>query len=329
MSEETLGVYEVPPAEAGRTVLSVLGDLLPDVRTADLRALCTYKGVTCEGTPLGAGQHLEAGQVLEYELEDLPRIPPKGLPGWELLRLSDEVLACFKPAGVATEGDRADELTAQEASLRGAVLQALIRAGRAPLPRPRFVHRLDKDTSGVLLVALSHASMRRLTAQLAGEAEPKVVKRYLALVEGRLLEAEGEIEAPLKVEGGRRKAPVGVDEEGKLAKTRFERVEALGPFTLVRLWPETGRTHQLRVHMAHLGHPIVCDRHYGSKEPLLLSKLKRSYRPGKKAERPLLERLALHAEAIRFEDQGESVEVEAPLPKDLSVALKQLRKLFA
>lgn len=321
------GTHRVGPDEAGRTVLSLLGELLPDVRTADLRALCTYKGVTCEGSVCGAGQHLAAGQLLEFELEDLPRIPPKPLPGFEVLRLSDEIMTCLKPAGVATEGGRADELTAEEASLRGAVLHALRRAGRDPLPRPRFVHRLDKETSGVLLVALSHQATQRLTAQLAGELEPRVTKRYLALIEGRLSDEQGEIEAPLKVEGGRRKSPVAVDEQGKLAKTRYERVEVLGRHTVVRLWPETGRTHQLRVHMAHIGHPILCDRHYGSAEPLLLSKLKRSYTPGKTPERPLLERLALHAEAIRFEDRGQLIDVEAPLPKDLSVALKQLRKL--
>lgn len=319
-------VHEVLPSEAGRTVLSVLGDLLPDVRSADLRELCLLKSVTRDGLLCGAGEALAAGARLELEsAEPLPTIRPAKLKGFELLHLEEDLLVCAKPAGIAIEGDR--EASGEDLPLRAAVLHALRQAGRDPLPRPRFVHRLDKDTSGALLVALNHATMQSLTAQLAGEAESKVEKSYLALVQGRLSEAEGRVEAPLSVNSGKRKAPVRTDEEGKVARTRFERIDVLGRFTWVRLWPETGRTHQLRVHMAHLGHPIVCDRHYGSSAPLLLSKLKRGYVPSRREERPLLARLALHAERIRFSGPQGPLEIEAPLPKDLKVTLKQLRKL--
>ena len=319
-------VHEVLPSEAGRTVLSVLGDLFPTVRSADLRELCLLKSVSCDEHFCGAGQSLVAGQRLELESEaPLPTIRPAKLKGFELLHLEEDLLACSKPAGVAIEGDR--EASGEELPLRAAVLHALRQAGRDPLPRPRFVHRLDKDTSGVLLVALNHATMQSLSAQLAGETESRIEKSYLALVHGRLAEAEGRVEVPLLVHSGKRKAPVRADEEGKVARTRFERIEVLGRFSWVRLYPETGRTHQLRVHMAHIGHPIVCDRHYGSSDPLLLSKLKRGYVPSRREERPLLARLALHAERLRFAGPQGPLEIEAPLPKDLRVTLKQLQKL--
>lgn len=319
-------VHQVLPSEAGRTVLSVLGDLLPDVRSADIRELCQLRSVTRDGLLCGAGESLSAGQRLELESEEpLPTIRPAKLKGFELLHLEEGLLACSKPTGVAIEGDR--EASGADLPLRAAVLHALRAAGRDPLPRPRFVHRLDKDTSGALLVALDHETMQRLTAQLAGEAETRVEKSYVALVHGRLGEAAGRVEVPLQVNSGKRKAPVRADAEGKLAQTRFERLEVLGRYSWVRLWPETGRTHQLRVHMAHLGHPIVCDRHYGSAEPLLLSKLKRGYVPSRREERPLLARLALHAERLRLSGPRGPLELEAPLPKDLKVTLKQLRKL--
>ena len=317
--------HEITPAEAGRSLLSVLGDLFPDVRSTDLRELCEHQGVTRDGRQCGAGESVLTGERLEIESEaGLPRVPAKALKGFEVLRSEAELLVCLKPAGVSVEGDRFAE---ESAPLRGAVLHALKAEGREPLPRPRFVHRLDKDTSGVLLVALSHTATADLTAQLAGESEHRVRKTYLALVEGRLLEAEGLVDVPLLVNGGRRKAPVRADGEGKSARTRFERIEVFGRHSWVRLWPETGRTHQLRVHMAHLGHPIVCDAHYGKSEPLLLSKLKRDYRPSRREERPLLARLALHAEAVEFALGPERARVEAALPKDLRVALKQLRRL--
>jgi 23S rRNA pseudouridine1911/1915/1917 synthase len=320
-------VHEVSASEAGRTVLSVLGDLLPTVRSADLRELCLLRSVTRDGHVCGAGESLSAGQRLELESEEpLPTIRPAKLKGFELLHLEGDLLACAKPPGIAIEGDR--DASGEDLPLRAAVLHALRQAGRDPLPRPRFVHRLDKDTSGALLVALDHATMQRLTAQLAGEAEARVEKSYVALVEGRLGEAEGRVEVPLQVHSGKRKAPVRADAEGKVARTRFERLEVLGRFSWVRLWPETGRTHQLRVHMAHLGHPIVCDRHYGSSEPLLLSKLKRGYVPSRREERPLLARLALHAERLELQGPQGPLKIEAPLPKDLRVTLKQLRKLF-
>lgn len=318
-------VHEVLPEEDGRTALSVLGDLFPDVRSADLRELCVLRSVTRDGHLCGAGESLKAGQRLELETEELPKIRPAKLKGFEVLHLEDDLLACLKPPGIAVEGDR--EASGAELPLRAAVLHALRQAKRDPIPRPRFVHRLDKDTSGVLLVALNHATMQRLTAQLAGEAESRIEKSYLALVEGRLSEPTGLIEAALSVSTGRRKSPVRVDEEGKLARTRFERLEVFKRHSWVRLWPETGRTHQLRVHMAHLGHPIVCDRHYGSADPLLLSKLKRDYVPSRREERPLLARLALHAERLRLERPQGPLDIEAPLSKDLRTTLKQLKKL--
>ena len=125
-----------------------------------------------------------------------------------------------------------------------------------------------------------------------------------------------------------RKRKVRLDLEGKPALTRWEVAERFRGYALLRAWPETGRTHQIRVHLSHLGCPLVGDALYGSGAPLLLSKLKAGYRAGKRSERPLIERTALHAVKLRFKDPSgeEPTTVESPLPKDFRVALKQLRK---
>ncbi|MGE0708463.1 MAG: RluA family pseudouridine synthase [Planctomycetota bacterium] len=309
--------HEVSAAEAGRSALSVLSDLLPDVPTWALKQLFTQELVLRDARPCGAGQGLAAGEVLAAEWDDLPRIEPRRLEGFEVLWRGAEVWACHKPAGVSSEPER----DGTEPLLRGAVLWELRRGG-APLTRPRVVHRLDKETTGAILIALSHAALAALTAQLEAR---EVHKGYVALVEGIPREDEGVIEAPLVT--GKRKVRAD-DPAGVSARTRWRVLERFARHAWVRAEPETGRTHQVRVHLAHLGHPIVGDALYGTGGPLLLSRLKPGY-VSRGEEKPLLARVALHAHDLRFRDpaSGAPVEVTAPLPHDLTVALKQLRRL--
>jgi RluA family pseudouridine synthase len=306
---------EVAPAEAGLTAMAVLADALPDVRTADLRRLFKLDGVTRAGRPCGEGQTLAAGDRLEAELTGLPRIAPAPLPGFEVLARVGDVLACDKPAGAISE----------DTPLRAAVLHALEQRGE-PRARPRVAHRLDRYTSGILLVALSRAALQRLTAAFEARA---VEKEYQALVAGVPRQDAGRVDAPLRVVG-RGKRPVVIDPaQGKPAATRWEVAERFGRHTLLRAWPETGRMHQVRVHLASEGWPIVCDAIYGRKDPLLLSQLKRGkYQPRRgQEEKPLLDRLALHAARLALESEG--LAVESPLATDLELALKRLRKYDA
>lgn len=310
----------VGPAEAGATVLAFLAERFPDVPTAQLKHLVQDGGVTLNGRRCGPGQSLSEGDHLALDPDDLDRIEPARLEGFAVLYEDAAVLACLKPAGVAVEAERGEDAR----PFRAAVLHHLMATHPegAP-PRPRVVHRLDKDTTGVVLVAKSKEALSDLTRQLEAR---EVQKDYLALVLGVVHRDQGEVDAPLPdPEGPRRGAARPLVE----ARTRWEVVERFHSHTLLRCHPVTGRQHQIRQHLAGLGHPLAVDAQYGGGERLLLSKVKRGYRPkGQREERPLLARLSLHAERIAFRSPatGERVVVEAPVPDDLSVTLRQLRK---
>lgn len=120
-----------------------------------------------------------------------------------------------------------------------------------------------------------------------------------------------------------------INKKGKSALTDYTLIESFGNFSLMRFRIHTGRTHQIRVHMKQVGHPIVCDPLYGNGEPVLLSSIKRKFNLSKKEdeERPLFNRLALHAEKLQFTDaKKQKLLLEAPLPKDMRAFLQQLRK---
>ena len=249
---------------------------------------------------------------------------------WEIPVLFEDehLLALDKPAGLLTSPDRYDP---QRPNLMK-LLHAAIAAGK-PWARERelaylmYAHRLDFETSGVLLLAKNKPALVAL-ANLFGSEKP--LKQYVALAQGTPAEDKFEVEAklaphPLKI-GLMRVDP----KNGKKSGTRFEALEKFSGYTLLRCEPLTGRTHQIRAHLRHVGLPIVGDGLYGGK-PLWLSRLKRDYRlkPGHE-ERPLLSRVALHAEKLTLPHPvtGRDRNHHRAWPKDLKVAVKYLR-LFA
>ena len=180
------------------------------------------------------------------------------------------------------------------------------RAGGGPPDRAGIVHRLDRDTSGLLLVARDEETLRRLQAQLRRR---RIRRTYTALVRGRPPSRTGRIEAAI---GRDRRDPTrqSLDtDRPRDAVTRFELLEALPERSLLRVTLETGRTHQIRVHMAAIGHPVVGDRVYGHGAELGL------------------DRQFLHAAELAFTHpmSGEPIEVSAPLPPDLEAALRLAR----
>jgi RluA family pseudouridine synthase len=187
------------------------------------------------------------------------------------------------------------------------------------------VHRLDRDTSGAILFARTAEAHADLNSQFEARG---VQKRYLALCRGGHAEESGTIDLPLaphtRVDGR-----MVVDRHrGKESVTDFRIVERFAGFALVEAIPRTGRTHQIRIHLAEAGLPIVGDPVYGDREAFRLSAIKRGYRAGAEPEKPLLARTALHAASIEFRhpSSGETVKYEADLPKDLRSALQSLRK---
>lgn len=188
------------------------------------------------------------------------------------------------------------------------------------------VHRLDRDTSGVIVFARSEAAHRHLSAAFQ---ERKVEKTYLGLVTGRPPQTEGRIDTPIMEHPGKG-GQMRVGSRGKPAVTTYEVLQSFGLYSLLRLQIHTGRTHQIRVHLQSIGHPIAMDPLYGQGEPFYLSRVKRGYRMGRfqEEEKPLMSRMALHASALALTDEkGQRRLFEAPLPKDFQAVLHQLRKL--
>jgi len=214
-------------------------------------------------------------------------------PTYRILHRDETLLVVDKAAGVLTVG--------HPGSRERCLLDDLRRDGHKVAP----VHRLDQQTSGVLLLALDPAQRPALEEAFRRH---EVRKDYLALVAGVPPERRATIDLPIADEG----KTARVDRAGRPAITRYEVLEALGRAALVRARPESGRHNQIRVHFAHLGHPLLGDRKYGRRE---------------RGATPTAPRVMLHAERIslRHPATGRTLEIEAPLPEDFSALLSELR----
>lgn len=186
------------------------------------------------------------------------------------------------------------------------------------------VHRLDKDTSGLIVFAKNEATHKHLSQAFE---ERSVEKYYQGIVKGTVHEKEKTIDAPI-AQNTVKKTQMIIHKRGKESVTEYRVLEEFNKFTLLEFRIHTGRTHQIRVHMQYAGHPIACDELYGDGEPVYLSSIKKNYHLSKNEleERPILNRLALHAQKLSFNVNEEKFKFEAPLPKDMSALLQQLRK---
>ena len=250
---------------------------------------------------LAAGDAVRIPPVRTAERPD-PGTPPAGQTARveaAILAEDREFLVIDKPAGVASHGGSGITFGAIE----------LLRAAR-PRDSLELAHRLDRDTSGVLVLAKKRSALTALQTEIR---EGRVEKRYLALLEGKLPQQRMNVDAPLRkfvLQGGERM--VRVDEEGKASRSRFAEVERFSNATFAEIAIETGRTHQIRVHAAHIGHPVAGDEKYGDREFNLVMR------------GVGLKRLFLHAARFEFSIGERSYGFSAPLPDDLKRVIDAL-----
>ncbi len=224
-------------------------------------------------------------------------------------------LAVHKPAGLPVH---------PTARYLNNTLTALIREHYGADSGVNMAHRLDRETSGVVLFGTDPASTRRLKLSFQ---QGQVVKTYLVLVHGDLAE-ERVVDAPLgPAPGSVIRLRMGVRPDGQASLTRLVPLRRFGEHTLVRAHPHTGRQHQIRVHLEHLGYPVVGDKIYGHPDSFFLSLVENGMTP-ELAEQLSLPRHALHAASIRFpipDDSGAEAQVDAPLPQDLVAFIDRLK----
>ena len=280
-----------------------LAGQLHDLTRSRLHGLIGDGFVLVNGEATKPAQKVRPGDVVDVTVpkprevsmaaEDIP-VP--------LVYQDDDIVVVDKPAGLAVHpgpghpsGTLVNALLARCPGIEGV-------GGEI---RPGIVHRLDKDTSGLMVVAKNDTAHHHLSESLK---DREVKKEYLALAEGKLAEEEGVIDRPIGRHPRNRKK-MAVVEDGRTARTRFQVLERFERATLVRLSLETGRTHQIRVHLAYLGHPLVGDGVYGRGSGSL-------------------GRQFLHACRLGFEhpSSGEFVEFRSELPEDLRRVLEEMRR---
>jgi RluA family pseudouridine synthase len=221
----------------------------------------------------------------------------------------DHLVAVNKASGIAVGGDRFDDSKERLDTLLSAALARQVFT----------VHRIDKETSGLVIFAKTPESHRRLSRAFESRL---IKKRYIAVVYGHPLWQETSCDVALVPDGDKQHRTIIDLYQGKKSLTRFRLRETAGNYSILEAFPETGRTHQIRVHASALGHPVVCDRLYcRSPKPVLLSSFKRGWRGNPEEELPLLSRLGLHAAEIVLPND---VALQAPLPRDMAALLSQM-----
>ncbi len=286
--------------DAGKRLDLLLHERLPEFSRSRLQEWIKTGRVLVNGAARRASHLVGRGEVVEVEPAEPPplRATPEAIP-LQVLYEDDDVVAIDKPAGMVVHAGAGVH--------SGTLVNALLHrfeglSGVGGELRPGIVHRLDRYTSGVLLVAKNDAAHQNLAAQFSGR---RVEKVYLALVHGRVKAEEGRIERPIARDPAHRTRMTARLAGGRPAWSQFRVVRRFDRFTLLEVRIGTGRTHQIRVHLASIGHPVAGDRVYGA--------------PAKTEGRPAADRYFLHAHRIRFRQpsSGAEISVVSPLPGEL------------
>lgn len=295
--------------KAGERLDRYLARNLPDLSRSQIQRLIRDGQVAVgeetpkPGTPVSPGMRV----VVRIPPPPSEEITPQPIP-LDVVYEDDDLLVVNKPAGMVVHPSHGHS----QGTLVNALLARYPHLTAGDSGRPGIVHRLDRDTSGLIVVAKTEQALDHLRRQFKSR---KVQKTYLALVHGQPPAPEGVIEAPLGRDP-RQRQRMTVIADGRPARTHYKVREQLGDYSLLSIAPETGRTHQIRVHLSWLGAPVAGDPVYGPERGARRVKSEMG-----------LERQFLHAWRLSFERPGgeESVSLEAPLPVELQQAIELLR----
>ncbi len=304
----------IPAALAGLRSDLALARLFPQYSRTTIKSWILTGRVWIDGRSVAPRQIIEGGETAE--LRPPPPCPMRAEPepiAVEIVHEDPEILVVNKPAGLVVHPGAGNP--------EGTLLNALLHLdpALADLPRAGIVHRLDKDTSGLLVIARSPRAHHHLIAQIK---DHRIVREYRGIVSGCLV-AGGSVEAAIGRHPIHRTQMAVVDRGGKPAVTHYRVVRRFRLHTELRFFLETGRTHQIRVHMAHLHHPLVGDPVYGGR-----LRLPRAAIPALAQALREFPRQALHAARLELEHPatGESLAFTAPLPRDMAALIDALRE---
>lgn len=310
----------VAPEEAGLRLDSFLAVRLPKYSRVHLRKVINAAAAKVNDRREKAAHHLRPGDRVTLFLPDLPRkrAAPEAIP-LVVLYEDDLLVAINKPPNMVVHPARG-HWTGTLASALEHRFQSLSAVGGPT--RPGIVHRLDRDTSGVILVAKTDEAHLKMSRQFE---ERQIEKEYFAIVAGELDRDRDWIDEPIGMHPRHReKMAIRRDAvDSRAAQSFYEVIERFRGFCSLKILPKTGRTHQIRVHLAHAGAPVLCDKQYGGRSQLTRGELWRD--PADQTV--LLARQALHAHRIAFSHPGtgQRLQIEAPLPDDLQQLLAVLR----
>jgi 23S rRNA pseudouridine1911/1915/1917 synthase len=326
---ETAQEFEVKPRTDGKRIDAYLAGRFPSYSRRVIQKVIDAEAVLVNGRSVKASYRVRSGDQVSIRLPELPDMTPKpeDIP-IDVVYDDPALTVVNKPRGMVTHPAKGN--------WSGTLVNAIqfhydTLSTLSGENRPGIVHRLDRDTTGLLVVVKDELAHRRLALQFEMR---QVHKEYLSLVYGAPQRDSDYIEQPIGFHPVvREKMAIRAPEDGgKPAVTFYEVVERFRGFALVRCQPQTGRTHQIRIHLTHIGHPILADKLYSGRDRVTLGEIAGLDRartlPQDEAEAILIDRQALHAHRLRFQHplSGQELDLTAPLPADMERTLDALRR---
>jgi 23S rRNA pseudouridine1911/1915/1917 synthase len=328
-----LSNHTVPPEDAGQRLDAWLVSQLESISRARIQLLISEAKVLVDGASARASRKLRGGEVIEITGEAAPP-PLRGIPEaipLDIVYEDDDLSVINKPAGMMVH---AGSGAADDARNLGTLVNALLShyqqlsSTGGPL-RPGIVHRLDKQTSGLIIVARNDAAHLKLSEMFSRR---QMRKTYIALVHGNLRQDDGTINTAIARDAIRRtRMTTRRDTGARAAVSHYSVLERIvtrfGNFTLISVRIETGRTHQIRVHLSSIGHPVAGDTLYGAPARIPVVAAARRKKSDPEPETIALDRNFLHAAELEFAHPrtGQPLHLKAPLPEELNALLAKLK----